>query len=512
MPFSDNKTGARITRNALMLYVRMSITIFIGLYTSRVVLEQLGINDFGLYGVVGSIIALTEFVNSALSNSFSRFYAYQSGKGDESSKHHVYGTALTISIIAAFIIILLGETLGLWYFSNHLEIPANRINAAKFTYHCCVAGAALRVLQLPFSSCLIAHEKMVAFAYIEILNSVLRLGAAILLTISTFDKLYTCSAFTLATTVIILICFISYCRARLNECKGFAYSRKALSLMSRFSILDLYGTICYSTRTHGTALILNHFFGVALNATNAIAMSIQHLLNGITGNIITAFSPQIIKQYSAGAVDHMLELTFKSTRYTFYLFLIIAIPLTIETKQLLHLWLGDNIPEYSTTFCQLIIISTGLAIPVNIFNTCIHATGRIKFLSIGIGSTYLLTLPIIYIAFINGLNPGYAYIIYIVIMCVITILTTLNIKRLIKQFDWVSYIKNVALPVLAVSAVSISTPLLIRSMMDDSITRTATTLAVSIITTIGSIALLGLNHTERAHLISKIKKDDRNRH
>ncbi len=512
MPFPDNKTGARITRNALMLYVRMSITIFIGLYTSRVVLEQLGINDFGIYGVVGSIIALTEFVNSVLNNSFSRFYAYQSGNGNESTKHHFYGAALTISIITAFIIIILGETLGLWYLSNHLEIPANRINAAKFTYHCCVAGAALRVLQLPFSSCLIAHEKMVAFAYIEISNSALRLGAAILLTISTFDKLYTYSAFTLSITAIILVCFISYCRANINECKGFAYSGKALALISRFSVLDLYGTICYSTRTHGTALILNHFFGVAINATNAIAMSIQHILNGITGNIITAFSPQIIKQYSAGAVDRMLELTFKATRYAFYLFLIIAIPLTLETKQLLHLWLGDNIPEYSTTFCQFIIISAGLAIPVNIFNTCIHATGRIKFLSIGIGSTYLLTLPIIYIVFVNGFNPSYAYIIYIAIMCVITILTTLNIKCLIKRFNCASYIKNVALPVLAVSAVSISIPLLLRPIMDDSITRSAITLAVSIFTTIGSIALFGLNHTERQYLISKIKKDDKNRH
>ena len=503
---TDKKIGSRITRNALMLYVRMAITIFIGLYTSRVVLEQLGITDFGIYGVVGSIIALTEFINSALNNSFSRFFAYHIGQGNNDCKHQVYGSALIISFIAASVIIILGETLGLWYFSNYLDIPSNRIEIAKFAYHCCVIGAALKVMQLPFSSCLIANEKMVAFAYIEILNSVLRLGAAIFLMLSTFDKLYTYSILILAITAIIFICYLAYCRIKLNECKHFAYSKNALTQMSKFYSLDLYGTICYSTRTHGTALILNHFFGVALNAANAIALSIQNILNGVAGNIITAFNPQIIKQYSAGAIDTMLDFTFKATRYTFYLFFIIAIPLCIETEQILHIWLGDNIPEYSTSFCQLIIISTGLAIPINILNTCIHATGRIKFLSVGIGSTYLLTLPIIYIAFACGLNPNFAFIIYIAIMCIIIMLTLLNACHLISQLKFLSYIKNVTLPIIAVLAFSISIPLLLHSILDDNILRAIIVSIISIITTTGSIILFGLNRNERNTIFSKIKK------
>lgn len=503
---TDKKIGSRITRNALMLYVRMAVTIFIGLYTSRVVLEQLGITDFGIYGVVGSIIALTEFINSALNNSFSRFFAYHIGQGNNDCKHQVYGSALIISFIAASVIIILGETLGLWYFSNYLDIPSNRIEIAKFAYHCCVIGAALKVMQLPFSSCLIANEKMVAFAYIEILNSVLRLGAAIFLMLSTFDKLYTYSILILAITAIIFICYLYYCKTKLNECKRFAYSKDTLLQMSKFYSLDLYGTICYSTRTHGTALILNHFFGVALNAANAIALSIQNILNGVAGNIITAFNPQIIKQYSAGAIDTMLDFTFKATRYTFYLFFIIAIPLCIETEQILHIWLGNNIPEYSTSFCQLIIISTGLAIPINILNTCIHATGRIEFLSIGIGSIYLLTLPIIYIAFACGLNPNFALYIYIAIMCIIIMLTLLNTCHLVKQLKLSSYFKNVTLPVFAVLAFSISIPLLLQSILDDSILRTIIVIAISIVSTTCSIILLGLNRNERNSIIAKIKK------
>lgn len=506
MPFFDDKTGSRITRNALMLYVRMFVTIIIGLYTSRVVLEQLGITDFGIYGVVGNIIALTEFVNSALNSSFSRFFAYRIGQKDNNCKHQVYGSALIISSIAAFFIILLGETLGLWYFSNYLDIPSYRIEIAKFAYHCCVIGAALKVAQLPFSSCLIANEKMAVFAYIEILNSILRLGAAIFLMLSSFDKLYAYSILILAITVIIFICYLYYCKTKLNECKHFAYSKSTLSQMSKFYSLDLYGTICYSTRTHGTALILNHFFGVILNASNSIALSIQNILNGVAGNIITAFNPQIIKQYSTGAIDTMLDFTFKATRYTSYLFFIIAIPLILETEQILHLWLGDNIPEYSTSFCQLIIISTGLAIPINILNTCIHATGNIKFLSVGIGSAYLFTLPIIYIAFACGLNPNFAFIIYIAIMCVIIMLTLLNACHLISQLKVSSYIKNAVVPIFAVLIFSISIPLFLHSILDDSFLRTIIVTAVSILTTICAIFLLGLNSTERNTLLSKIKK------
>ena len=506
MPFFDDKTGSRITRNALMLYVRMFVTIIIGLYTSRVVLEQLGITDFGIYGVVGNIIALTEFVNSALNSSFSRFFAYRIGQKDNNCKHQVYGSALIISSIAAFFIILLGETLGLWYFSNYLDIPSYRIEIAKFAYHCCVIGAALKVAQLPFSSCLIANEKMAVFAYIEILNSILRLGAAIFLMLSSFDKLYAYSILILAITVIIFICYLYYCKTKLNECKHFAYSKSTLSQMSKFYTLDLYGTICYSTRTHGTALILNHFFGVILNASNSIALSIQNILNGVAGNIITAFNPQIIKQYSTGAIDTMLDFTFKATRYTSYLFFIIAIPLILETEQILHLWLGDNIPEYSTSFCQLIIISTGLAIPINILNTCIHATGNIKFLSVGIGSAYLFTLPIIYIAFACGLNPNYAFIIYIAIMCVIIMLTLLNACHLISQLKVSSYIKNAVVPIFAVLTFSISIPLFLHSILDDSFLRTIIVTAVSILTTICAIFFLGLNSTERNTLLSKIKK------
>lgn len=503
---SNSKIGSRITRNALMLYARMAITIFIGLYTSRVVLELLGISDFGIYGVVGSIIALTEFVNSALNNSFSRFFAYHTEQDNDDIKHQIYGSALIISLIAAFVIVFLGETLGLWYFSNYLDIPSNRIEIAKFAYHCCVIGAALKVAQLPFSSCLIANEKMAVFAYIEILNSILRLGAAIFLMLSSFDKLYAYSILILAITVIIFICYLYYCKTKLNECKHFAYSKSTLSQMSKFYTLDLYGTICYSTRTHGTALILNHFFGVILNASNSIALSIQNILNGVAGNIITAFNPQIIKQYSTGAIDTMLDFTFKATRYTFYLFFIIAIPLILETEQILHLWLGDNIPEYSTSFCQLIIISTGLAIPINILNTCIHATGNIKFLSVGIGSAYLFTLPIVYLAFACGLNPNFAFIIYIAIMCFIIMLTLLNTCHLVKQLKLSSYFKNVALPVFVVLAFSISIPLLLQSILDDSILRTIIVIAISIVSTICSIILLGLNRNERNSIIAKIKK------
>lgn len=501
---SESHIGSRITRNAIMLYLRMAIAIIIGLYTSRIVLEQLGITDFGIYGVVGSIIALTEFINSALSNSFSRFFAYHLGQNDKSSREKTFTAANIISIIAALIIILLGKTIGLWYFSNYIEIPLERIEVAKFTYNCCVICAALRVIQLPFSSCLIAHEKMGAFAYIEILNSILRLGAAIYLTLHSLDKLEIYSTLILAVTLTVFVCYYFYCRIIFKHIKytPYPFPKDTLIQMSKFSILDLYGTICYSTRIHGTALLLNSFFGVALNAANSIALSIQHILNGISSNIIMAFSPQIIKKHSANATKQMLELISKATRYTFLLYLIVAIPLLIETEQILLIWLGNNIPQYATTFCQLTIISTGLAIPINILNICIHATGKIKFLSIGIGSMYLITLPIIYFGFRYGLNPNYAYIIYIAIMCAIILMTLLNVKHLIQEFKLTSYFRNAILPVILVLVTSISIPLISLQFTSCSII----TISVSAFSTLFGIFFLGLDSCERNTIINKIRR------
>ena len=506
---STTRISPSISHNALMLYVRMALTIIIGLYTSRVILEQLGITNFGIFGAVSSIVALTEFINSALNSSFSRFYAYYLGQNNNSSREKIFTAANIISIIAAVIIILLGKTIGLWYFSNHLEIPLERIDVAKFTYNCCVTCAAIRVLQIPYSSCLIAHERMGAFAYIEILNSILRLAAAIHLAHYSLDKLEFYSMLILAITIIIFICYFTYCRITFREYIAYtprSISKGTLIQMSKFSILDLYGTICYSTRTHGTALILNSFFGVALNAANAIALSLQNILNGISGNIIIAFNPQIIKKYSENAIDQMLELIFKSTRYSFFLYLIIAIPLIIETEQILHFWLGNNLPQYSTSFCQLIIITTGLAIPVNVLNTCIHATGKIKILSIVIGSIYLLTLPIIYTCFNYQLSPNYAYISYIAIMLIVIIATLLNVKHLIKQFHILNYFNKVVFPIFAVIAFSISITLLSHLIIGDHFLHSIIIIPISIIATISSIIIIGLNNNERNSLISKIKK------
>ncbi|MBR5332073.1 MAG: hypothetical protein IKV32_02060 [Muribaculaceae bacterium] len=500
---SATTTGSRITSNAIMLYLRMAIAIVIGLYTSRIVLEQLGITDFGIYGVVGSIIAFTEFINSSLSNSFTRFFAYELGQSN-SAKSHIFGAATIIAIIAAIAIIILGESIGLWYLKNNLNIPPTRINTASFAYHCCVGVTASRVLQIPFYSCIIAHEKISTFAYIEILNSAMRLGVALLLTYSTFDKLQSYSILIFGVTLIIYLCYVAYCIISFKECRSLKLSHNTLAQLSKFSGLDLYGTICYSSRTHGTALLLNSFFGVALNAANAIALSIQNLFNGISSNIITAFTPQIIKQYSSGNIKQMFNLALKSTRYTSYLFIIIAIPLILEMDFILHLWLGDNIPQYTSTFCQLIIITTGLAIPVNVLNSCIHATGKIRFLSLVIGSIYLLTLPLIYLCFSLGLNPNYAYISYIVIMIIVIIASILNTKHLIPEFSLTQYFWNTILPILNVTIISFFTTYIISHFIYSGIIHSITTIFIAIISSTITSLTIGLEKEERKQIYSLI--------
>jgi O-antigen/teichoic acid export membrane protein len=391
---NSKETNRRIAKNTFLLYCRMLISTVISLYTSRIILETLGAEDFGIYGVVGSITAIFIYVNSSMSGATSRFLTFELGKQNIDKLKKTFSVALTIHILIAILIFILGETIGLWFFENKLVVPAGRMDTARWVYQLSIIGAIITVTQVPYNASIIAHEQMQVYAYIEIGKSFLNLGIVFLLKIRNFDRLILYAILFLCVSAIISLVYRIYCVHHYLECNyKFCWDTKIIKPMLAFSSWNLYISFGSSVRTQGVNILLNMFFGAVLNAAYGIAMQVQHAMLAFAYNFLNAIRPQIIKQYVGKKIDKMLHLLYNGSKFSFLLVLLLAIPLIIENHFILSIWLKEA-PDYSVVFCQLVLVNCLLYSMSAIVEIAIHATGKIKKYSIFTGSVYLLVLPI----------------------------------------------------------------------------------------------------------------------
>ena len=382
-----------------MLYIRMFVAMIVGLYTSRVVLNTLGVEDYGIYAIVGGFISMMSFLNASMSGATSRFITFELGKGNMLRLKDTFSSAMLVHIGIALIILIAGETIGLWFFMNKLVIPEARIDSAMWMYQMALASTMMTIATVPYNASIIAHEKMDAYAYIEIMNVILKLAIVYMLTIGDFDKLkmYACLLF--LVSVIVFFTYHIYCRKKFEDCRfRFVWNPSILKPMLKFSGLDLYGYGCTTLKQQGTNIVINMFFGVVLNAASGIASTISGMVSGFARNITTAFRPQIIKNYSTGNTDLMKRQIYTAMKYTLLLYSCFCIPLYIEIEYVMKLWLV-NVPEQAPAFCSLMLICCSLEVITGISNTGIHATGNIKYLSLFSGSARLVYLFVIYILF-----------------------------------------------------------------------------------------------------------------
>ena len=395
---SDNsQNNKRIAKNTLMLYVRMLFIMAVTLYTSRVILNTLGVDDYGIYNVVGGVITMLGFVNSSLSGAGARFITYALGEGNKEKQAQVFSTVLIIHYILAVVIVVLGETIGLWFVYNKLVIPEGRMMAAIWVYQCSILTTIISIVSAPYNSLIIAYEKMSAFAYISILEVLLKLGIVFLLVYLPFDKLIVYAILLMLVQVIIRFTYTLYCRKHFDESN--AKTRFCPQLAKEIAFYagwTINGNLAIVANTQGVNILLNMFFGPAVNAARGIAVQVQAALMTFVSNFQTAVNPQIIKSYAANELQYMHSLIIRSTKFGLYLVLLISFPVIFCIRPMLHIWLGI-VPEYTDSFVVIMLV-IGLISPMSIpLINAIHATGDIKKFQLYEGTSLLLTLPIAYL-------------------------------------------------------------------------------------------------------------------
>lgn len=434
---SDN--NKRIAKNTIMLYLRMFLTMVVGLYTSRVVLQTLGVEDYGIYGVVGGIVAMMGFLNASMSGATSRFLTFELGKGDKDRLKKTFSSALIVHIIIAAIVFIVAETVGLWFLCNKLVIPEGRMIAAHWVYQLSILSSMLTITQVPYNSSIIAHEKMDVYAYVEILNVTLKLLIVYLLVIGNFDKLILYAILMFAVSVIIMMVYRVYCLRRFEECNfRWIWDKEYLKPLISFSGWNLYGNLGGVMGQQGSNLVINSFFGVVMNAAAGVALTVSGIVTQFASNAMTAFRPPITKLYAQGKVIEMQSLTLLALKAIMILYTIVAIPVFVECDNLLGLWLVE-VPNLASTFCRIILISIFFETIRYIIIMDIHASGNVKLVSAFSGTLFCCSPVIIYLAYRFDAPVQSAFIVLVITNAILSMINILILKRYVPQVEAYKY-------------------------------------------------------------------------
>ena len=441
IPQTNNKT---IAKNTFFLYVRMLLYIGVSLYTSRVVLQTLGVEDFGIYGIVGGIVMMFNFLNSSMSGATSRFITYSLGKGDVEDVRETFSSAMVVQCGLALVILVLAETIGLWFLEYKLVIPAGRMDAARIVYQFSILAMLVRITQVPYNASIIAYEKMDIYAYVELLDVFLKLGIVFLLLIGNYDKLILYAVLVFAVNLIIAFIYGIYCIKKFNTCRfRWKVNKGKLIPMLSFSGWDLFGNMSSTLNHQGINFLINMFFGVVYNAASSVATSIKGIVETLSSNVIQAFRPQIVKNYATQNYERMETLMYNGLKFSLLLFMLITIPVVCEAQKILELWLGV-VPDYAAVFCKLLLIISLFNLINKILCIGISATGQMKRISLITGTLYLLALPAIYVVFkFFSVTPAAAYVITIVFMVMIVCSNVIILKIQVPELNPLHYLKGI---------------------------------------------------------------------
>lgn len=410
----------KIAINTLFLYVRMLITMVVGLYTIRVILSTLGVVDYGIYNVVGGIVSMFSFINGTLTTSSQRYFSVELAKGDDGRLNKWFCLNVTAFSLLIPVFILIAETIGLWFVNNKMVIPPNRLFAANVVYQLSIIAFCVHFFSIPYNAMIIAYEKMGAFAYISIIETFARLGIVYLLMVSGGDKLIVYAILTLIISLIITSTYIIYNRIHFRTSKfKFYWNKSELSELLSFSGWHFYGTLSVVIRSQGINILLNMFFNPAINGARAIAFQIYNAVHQLSNNFFVAIKPQIYKSYAANAYDELYKLIMRSTIICSLLTSILVFPIIANTNFILELWLKE-VPEYAVIFTILVLIN-GLVDSTNGPTTAaVLATGKIRNYELVVATLYILNLPLSYVALIFGAEPTATMAISIIMSIMVT--------------------------------------------------------------------------------------------
>lgn len=501
---NQSANNKRIAKNTLMMYIRMLFIMGVTLYTSRVILQVLGIEDYGIYSVVGGIVTMFTFLNGGMMSATQRYLTFELGKGNKEQLNKVFCTALQIHALISFIIVLLSETLGLWFLYEKMVIPHERMGAAMWVFQCSIIVCVVNIMSIPYNAMIIAHEKMSAFAYISVFEVILKLLIVYLLCIISWDKLVVYAILLLLVQITIRIIYSRYCNKNFPESRYKHKFHKGLFReMSSFAGWSFWGNLASILYTQGLNIMLNIFFGPVVNAARGIAVQVQSAVQQFVSNFQVALNPQITKNYAKGNLSQMHSLIFRSARFSFLLLLFITLPILIETEYILSIWLGQ-VPENTVIFTRLMIC---VALLHTFSNPCMianQATGKVKLYQTIVGGTLLLILPVSYIFLSLGAPAYIVFIIHICVEMIAQLVRMILLKKIIR-LPLLEYVNNIYLPVLIVTSISIILPIIIYIYLSQGIIRLAIVTTACLLSVLMTSIFIGLTSTERLFLINNIK-------
>lgn len=431
-----------MAKNAGMLYFRMLLTMAVTLYTSRVILQTLGVEDFGIYNVVAGFVTMLGFLNGAMSSATQRFLAFELGQSGKKDMRGIFSMSMNIHILIAVLVLLIGETLGLWFVRTQLTIPIDKMVAAEWVFHLALLSFMVSIVSVPYNALIIAHEKMNIFALVSILNVMLKLLIVFMLSWFGMDKLILYALLSLAVVFAIFLVYRSYCKSKFIESRFRLYwDRRLFHIMLSYTGWNLWGNIAAVMSGQGINVLLNIFFGPTVNAARAIAMQVSGALNSFVQNLQVAINPQIIKSYAAQDMDYMHKLVCYGAKYNFFVLLFLSMPVLINIDTILQVWLGV-VPEYTSVFVQLTIFNIlvdSISAPLM---TSAQATGKIKLYQLIVGGLLLLNLPFSYIVLRKGYEP-YIVVYVGIFLSVVALIARLVILKKLVNLPLTEYIKEV---------------------------------------------------------------------
>ena len=487
-----------------MLYFRMFFLMILGLFTSRVVLHALGETDYGIYNVVGGVVALFTVISGALTTAVTRFITFEMGKGSEAQLNKVFSTAVNVQILLCAIIIILAEPIGLWFIDNRMTIEPDRIPAARLVMHFSLLSFVVNLMSVPQMASITAHEKMSAYAYIGILDGALRLAAALIISKASTDRLVLYAVLMAVALIIVRCAYGIYCRVNFPECRyRFIYDKSLIRQMFSFAGWSFIGSASGVLRDQGGNILVNIFFGPAVNAARAVAVQLNGAIQSFITNFMTAVNPQITKSYASGDHAYMFSLMRKSSRFSFYLLLILALPILFNTDSIMSVWL-ETVPAHSVLFVRLFLIFTLCESVSQPLITSMLATGNIRNYQIVVGGLQLLNLPVSYLCLKSGAAPESTVMVAIVISQICLAARLLMLEKMI-GLSVKEFISRVYLNVIYVAAAAIVIPLIISFFLPDGILWTLLSVVVSALSAALSILFVGCTAVERNELVGFIR-------
>ncbi len=505
MPDNTTSSNKRIAKNTVSLYIRMALVLLVSLYSSRVILNILGVVDYGVYSVVAGFVSMFAFLNTSLTASIQRFYNYERGLNGEDGFNRVYITSLFIQVALAIIVLLLTESFGLWYLNNKLVIPSERLEAASSLFHCSVASMIIVILQVPYSAAVMAKERMGYYALVGIIDVILKLVIVLILPFLAGDSLIWYGFLLLIVCIIVFFFYYIYSKIKFTGISlRFVFYKTLFMDMMKFSGWSMFGSFAQIIRNQGLNIVLNLFFGPVVNAARGISYQVKTALSSFMANVPTAARPQLVESYAVGNFNRSKNIMFSTSKICFILLYVLAVPIIGEMNYILHLWLGNSVPEYTVVFSRLILIIAMIEAfnwPVSMM---IYATGDIGIYNILTGLAGILVLPISYLVLRMGMSPASVYVVSLFISILVQYISLLCLKK-VTQITLSQYFHNVVLPCCIIVLISAFIPFIINLFFKESFFRLIINCSVCIPIILTVSYIIGLNRSEKSIVREAVK-------